>query len=154
MKINEDFYKDIAVIYLAVGLIDLSEQVEKGEFESEVLVGGNSLSDVEINVRTKLLKQKMVNIIKKCSKFESKVKPLREALLLKAIEMAKDSIQLDYLAMYILRFRFKPLKGREMANMFKEIAKYDIISIMELLDKTLIAGRDEEMCEMAFDVLN
>lgn len=147
---SNDFLIDLAYTHLVVALIDIAEQAENNELKDVIVSGEKSEYDEKISYRLQKLKKRLLALIRRNEKYNATISPLREKLLKSAIEYSEDTLQPDYLAVYMLRFRFV-LAKRTMNEQFVWLLdkRNDLVDILELLDSTSIGSRDEEMCELA-----
>ena len=94
----------------------------------------------------------MVEFIKQYEHVHAKGKAKRETLLRNTLVKAKNAIQLDYLACWILYVRFQPNERTTPLNeAFKWIADKEsqLLGIIELLGKTQSSDKDSDMFELA-----
>ena len=150
---NDDFLTDLAYIYLVVALIDISEQADKNQLEGIVISGEKSEHDDKISYRLQKIKNRLIALMRRHKRYSDAISPLREKLLRNAIEYSGDTLQPDYLAVYMLRFRFVRSK-RVINEQFKWLSDKgsDLVAILELLDSTSIGNREDEMCELAYKI--
>ena len=151
---NNDFLVDLSYIYLVVALIEIAEEAENNNLEGVIVSGEKSEYDEKISYRLKKLKKRLISAMVRYKKYSNEINPLREKLLINAIKYSSDVLQPDYLAIYMLRFRFIRSK-REICEEFKWLSKKgsELVSILELLDLTSIGSSEDEMCELAYKIV-
>ena len=147
-----NIYDDLAYISLASALLNIAQDTEGGE--GIVQVEEDAKIAQKINYRINKLQDRFLKIMRKHkASWDYSIKPRQEKLLTEAIQSGYDTLQPDYLAVYILRFRFIRSK-RELHSDLQWLRTKggDLLALMELLDTTKVADRDEQMCDMAFNI--
>ena len=144
---------DLAFIYLVVAMFLLSEEAENGSLSDDGVVIDGEPSEHDVKITNKIigLKKRLIKTIKQNKKHVAKVKPFREMLLKRMIECENSIIQLDYLALHIISQRFSTSRTEKLHDRLQWLQKEedDLISVLNLLDKTAVAGRDGEMEKVA-----
>lgn len=152
--ISGGFLHELSFIYLATGLIEMSQDIEakKETYEELVKRGGDYKINKQLDRRIASLKEELVEFIKQYQHVHDKGKAKRETLLRNTLVKAKNAIQLDYLACWILYVRFQPNeRSTPLNDAFKWIADKEsqLLGIIELLGKTQSSDKDSDMFELA-----
>lgn len=152
--ISGGFINELSFLYLASGLIETSEDVEaKPDFYIEVEKRGCDYhSGKKISRRVNNLKKEIDDFIKKYQSVHEKGRAKREALLRRTLAKAKTSLQLDYLACWVLYLRFQPEeRNKPLHHDFKWVCDKEgqLMGIIDLLSQTECASKDGEMYEIA-----
>ena len=144
---------DLAYISLACALYNVAQTEAKDD--GIVVVEEDAQSAYKIRYCMNKVNDRLLKLLRKHSSQYDTVDPLRRRLLDVAIQYGSDTIQPDYLATYILRFRFVRTK-RKVCNDFKWIGQKggSLLHLLDLLDNTLVSDRDEEMCDLAYSIAN
>lgn len=158
IKLSGGFLNELSFIYLATGLIETSQDIEKEDTHYDELVkrGGDYHVNKQLSRRIDKLKEELVEFIKQYQFAHEIGRAKREKLLRNTLAKANSSIQLDYLACWILYLRFQPNeRTKPLDEAFKLIANKEsqLLGIIELLGKTASADKDSEMYELACKVI-
>lgn len=145
--------EDLAYISMAVALFNIAQDTKGGE--GIIMVDEDENSAKKIHYRMQKLSNRMTKALHKYAHVWDDLERLRAKLLQIAIDSGYESVQPDYLATYILRFRFVRTK-RIIHDEFKWLnAKgSDLLSLLDLLDNTQVSDRDDEMCDLAYKIAN
>lgn len=156
-KEDKNYLIDAAVVSFAIDLIGLAQKVERKEVDlSDVVVNGSDhRNDKKISWLMEKLQKKLQKTFDKLNASHRSMLPYHIKLIQNAEIYGGETIQPDYFAIYLLRFRFKYSKGRAIDKRFRWIAERsgDLFTILELLDETPIAGQDESMSDLAHNIL-
>ena len=153
MKLSSVF-TDMAYLGLAGALFNIAQEATPSE--GIIMVEEDSKSAEKISYRMNKLNTRILKTMKKYRHMvDYAILPLQKKLLERAVEVGNEVIQPDYLAIYVLRFRFIRTK-RELHSDLQWLTKKggDLLAIMDLLDETKVSDRDEEMCDLAYELAN
>ena len=158
-KLSGGFLSELSFVYLACGLIETAQDVEKDTTEYDELVKrkGDYKTNKQLERRMEALKKELIAFIVKYNFAHEQGKPKREKLLRNTLVKAKTAIQLDYLACWILYLKFQPNeRSRPLNDAFSWIADKEsqLLGIIELLGKTQSANKDSDMYKLACSVVN
>ena len=144
---------DLAYIQMVSALYQIAQKQD--ETEGIEFVEESEESDRKIKYCMNRVNDRLMKIINRHSSEWDEIAPIRESLLKVAIENGSDSVQPDYLATYMLRFRFVRTK-REINDEFKWIGQKgsSLLHLLDMLDKTQVSDRDDEMCDLAYKIAN
>lgn len=156
--ISGGFLNELSFIYLATGLIETSQDIEakKESYDELVKRGGDYHINKQLQRRIDKLKEELVEFIKQYQFAHEIGRAKREKLLRNTLAKANSSIQLDYLACWILYLRFQPNERTKPLNdAFKWVTAKEsqLLSIIELLGKTASADKDSEMYDLANEIV-
>ena len=153
------FIKELSYCYLALGLLETSNDIENDgvdydEIEKRKL---DYHTSKQLNRRMDTLRKELVSFLEKHNDVHKDGKAKREALLRSTLIRAERStIQLDLLACWILYLRFQPNERNfKLYDDFKWIAEKEgqLFAIIELLSKNDTTNKEAEMYELACDVV-
>lgn len=158
IKLSGGFLSELSFIYLATGLIETSQDIEKENTHYDELVkrGGDYHVNKQLERRIDKLKEELTEFIKQYQFAHETGRAKREKLLRNTLAKATNSIQLDYLACWILYLRFQPNERTKPLNdAFKWVTDKEsqLLSIIELLGKTASADKDSEMYDLACKII-
>ena len=148
------FISELSFLYLASGLIETSEDLEKSNQNYDEIEkrGGDYHTNKKISRRVKNLKKEIDLFLAKYQYAHKKGRAKRESLLRCALAKAKTPLQLDYLACWVLYLRFQPTeRNKPLHDDFKWICDKEgqLMGIIDLLSQTACASKDGEMYEIA-----
>lgn len=146
-------HEELAYVTMATALFNIAQETK--ESEGIIMVEEDEESARKIHYRMQKINNRLKKVIDRHHRLFDKVHPIRERLLKIAIDSGYESVQPDYLATYILRFRFVRTK-RAIHDEFKWLNTKgsDLLSLLDLLDKTQVSDRDDEMCDLAYKIAN
>jgi len=154
-EISKNFIDDFAYILLAKGMINTSLKVEHNKQDADIVSvkKGDYHTIKQINRRIETLYKELDSLADKYFYVIPKSAKKSEKMLNSILALRDGNLQLDYLACYILKMRFMPFKGRKepIHNSMQWITSKggQLMAIMELLDKTDEAAKEEKMAELA-----
>ena len=150
------FLKELAYCYLALGLIETSCDIEKDDVSYDEIQrrGLDYHTNKKLNRRIEALKSELETFLKLHNDVHADGRAKRESLLRSTLIRAERSaIQLDLLACWMLYLRFQENeRTTKLYDDFKWIAQKEsqLMAIIDLLSST---NKDEEMYELACDVV-
>ena len=156
--LSSGFISELAFLYLASGLIETSEDVEaKPQSYDEVEKRGSDYhTNKKISRRVNNLKSEIDTFITKYQSVHQRGRAKREALLRRTLAKAKTSLQLDYLACWILYLRFQPTeRDKPLHDDLKWICDKEgqLMGIIDLLEQTECAAKNGEMYDLANEIV-
>ena len=157
---DKDFLIDCAVVSFASDLIGLAQKVENKDVDlTDVIVcGADHDNDKKINWKMQKLQNRLKKTFDKLRAFHKEQLAYHIKLIQNAELYGSESIQPDYFAVWLLRFRFCSTKWankRQLDKRFQWIAEYgdELLSIIDLLDETVVANRDDDMADLSHKII-
>lgn len=140
---------DLAYISMVIALYNIAQDTKQDE--GIIQVEEDAESARKIHYCMNRIKERLDKSLHKHSNEWEIITPIRQRLLKVVIENGSESVQPDYLATYMLRFRFVRTK-REINDEFKWIGQKgsSLLHLLDMLDKTQVSDRDDEMCDLAY----
>lgn len=153
-NISGGFISELSYIYLALGLMETSRDIESKSLELDEIVRRKAdyRVDKKIVRRMEKLEAELIEFVKKYQSVHAKGRAKREMLLRNTLIGATSAIQLDYLAMMILSLRFQPHERvMPLHDDFKWLTKKNnsLYEIIDLLGETGCSNKESEMYILA-----
>lgn len=153
-QLSGGFISELAYVYLALGLLEISRDIENEKLSSEEITKRNASYSLDNKIKRRLIKieNELIEFVKQYQHVHKKGRAKREMLLRNTLTRAKGTIQLDYLAVMILSLRFQPHeRSMPMHNDFKWLTKKNnsLYDIIDLLGETGCSNKEREMYILA-----
>lgn len=152
------FISELSFVSLAYGLLHVSNEIENEKCEN---IGATKRgADYKISKRLKrrinTLKTELWEFMAKYAEHSDRIRSRNEKLFRLALSKVHNSIQLDYLALWVLYLRFQPNeRNKPLHDDFKWICDKEgqLMGIIDLLAQTACAEQDGEMYELANEIV-
>ena len=148
------FISELSFISLAYGLLHVSNEIENDKCEDVGATkrGADYKVSKQLNRRIDTLKTELLEFMAKYAEHSDRIRSRNERLFRLALSKVHNSIQLDYLACWVLYLRFQPTeRNKPLHDDFKWICDKEgqLMGIIDLLSQTACASKDGEMYEIA-----
>lgn len=155
-SLDKNFIDDFAYLLFAKGMLSTSLMVDNNRRDADIVSvkKGDYHTIKQINRRVEFLYKELDAVADKYFYMIPKSAKKAEKMLNSVLALREGkNLQLDYLACYVLKMRFMPIRGRSTpiheSMSWLASKNSQVISIMDLLDKTEEAEKDEKMAELA-----
>jgi len=152
--LSSGFISELSYCSLAYGLLHVSNEIENDQCEETGATrrGADYRTSKQLNRRIVALKTELWQFMAKYAHDTKRIKSRNERLFRLALSKVHNSIQLDYLACWVLYLRFQPTeRNKPLHDDFKWICDKEgqLMGIIDLLSQTACASKDGEMYEIA-----
>ena len=152
--LSSGFISELSYCSLAYGLLHVSNEIENDQCEETGATrrGADYRTSKQLNRRIEALKTELWQFMAKYAHDTKRIKSRNERLFRLALSKVHNSIQLDYLACWVLYLRFQPTeRNKPLHDDFKWICDKEgqLMGIIDLLSQTACASKDGEMYEIA-----
>ena len=156
--ISSGFISELSYISLAYGLLHVSNEIENEKCEETGATrrGADYKTSKQLNRRIVALKTELWEFMAKYANESKRIKSRNERLFRLALSKVHDTIQLDYLALWVLYLRFQPNeRSRPLDDAFTWICDKEgqLMGIIDLLEQTECAAKNCEMYELANEIV-
>ena len=152
--LSSGFISELSYCSLAYGLLHVSNEIENDQCEETGATrrGADYKTSKQLNRRIEALKTELWQFMAKYAHDTKRIKSRNERLFRLALSKVHDTIQLDYLALWVLYLRFQPNeRNKPLDEAFTWICDKEgqLLAIMDLLDTTECRNKEGEMFILA-----
>ena len=156
--ISSGFISEVSYCSLAYGLLHVSNEIENDKCEETGATrrGADYKTSKQLNRRIVALKTELWEFMAKYANESKRIKSRNERLFRLALSKVHDTIQLDYLALWVLYLRFQlNERSRPLDEAFTWICHKDgqLMGIIDLLEQTECAAKNGEMYDLANEIV-
>ena len=156
--ISGGFISELSYISLAYGLLHVSDEIESDKCEETGATrrGADYKTNKQLTRRINALEKELFSFMEKNANESNRIRSRNEKLFRITMSKVHDSIQLDYLACWILYLRFQPTeRDKPLHDDLKWICDKEsqLMGIIDLLEQTECAAKNGEMYELANEIV-
>ena len=153
-SVSGGFISDLSFVSLAYGLMHVAMETAHGTCDDigATTRGADYATNKKIDRRIEKLKEELVLFMTAYAKEKERVEVKNRKLFKLAMSHVKDSIQLDYLACWVLYLRFAPNeRNKPLDKAFEWVTNSEgqLMAIIDLLGGTKCADKNGEMYILA-----